>query len=119
MKRVLKLSAWSLLLAGLMALGGCVEESPYPPPPGPVAYYDYWYYPDVEVYYLPGRHMYYWRDGGQWRSGPRAPAGVTLDAHVGVRLDTPEPYSHHEEIRARYPARAGNGAPARGPDGHF
>ena len=65
--------------------------------------YSYQYYPDVEVYYAPERHVYYWADGGAWRSGPRVPPNFVLRSSVRVHLDSPEPYRHHDEIRAKHP----------------
>jgi hypothetical protein len=61
------------------------------------------YYPDVEVYFEPHRHVYYWSDGGAWRSGPRVPQNIVLRSSVRVELDSPEPYRYHDELRKKYP----------------
>lgn len=78
--------------------------------PGPAVgvSYSYVYYPDAEVYYYPQRHVYYWADGGAWRSGPRVPPTYVLRSHVTVNLDSPEPYQHHDEVRAKYPRHVEN-----------
>lgn len=67
------------------------------------ATYSYVYYPDEEVYYEPHRHVYYWSDGGAWRSGARVPRNFVLRSSVRVDLDSPEPYRHHNEVRTKYP----------------
>jgi hypothetical protein len=65
--------------------------------------FNYVYYPDAEVYYEPQHRVYYWNDGGAWRSGPRAPQNYVLRSSVRINLDSPEPYRHHDEVRAKYP----------------
>jgi hypothetical protein len=91
-------------------LVGCVVQAP-PPPPGPppgppvaAVGYDYYYYPDEEVYFYPATGVYFWFGGGGWHNGPHLPAGIVLHARVNVRLNTPRPYEHHEDMRSRYPA---------------
>src|ERR1043165_4745266 len=69
--------------------------------PAVSASYSYVYYPDVEVYFEPHRHVYFWADGGAWRSGPRVPQNIVLRSHVTVNLDSPEPYQRHEEVKAK------------------
>jgi hypothetical protein len=63
----------------------------------------YEYYPDAEVYYEPQRHVYYWSEGGAWRSGAHVPQNFVLRSSVRVDLNSPEPYRHHDEVRAKYP----------------
>ena len=91
---------------------GCYAEHPrgyagysrgYERGPAVYASYSYVYYPDVEVYFEPHRHVYFWADGGAWRSGPRVPQNIVLRSHVTVDLDSPEPYRRHEEVRAKHP----------------
>jgi len=111
MKRWRAFSVTLLSLAGavaLVALAGCYEERPYPPP-GPPAYvegYDYYYYPDEEVYFYPATGVYFWFGGGGWHSGRHLPGRMVLheEGRVNVRINSRVPYEHHEEIRARYPA---------------
>ena len=61
------------------------------------------YYPEAEVYYQPRGHVYYWNEGGAWRSGPRVPPTFVLRSHVTVALQSPEPYRYHDEVRAKHP----------------
>ena len=76
--------------------------------------YGYDYYPDAEVYYYPQRRVYYWNDGGAWRSGPRVPSTYVLRSSVRVDLPSPEPYRHHDEVRAKHPRHQEERQPERG-----
>jgi hypothetical protein len=92
-------------ISGLLSVTGCVIEHSrgYSRGPAVAASYSYVYYPDEEVYFEPHRHVYYWSDGGTWRSGARVPQNIVLRSHVTINLDSPEPYRHHEEVRAQHP----------------
>ncbi len=94
-----------LAAGGALGFVGCYVDRPHEvvsgPPIGPS--YSYEYYPDAEVYYQPQRQVYYWSEGGSWRSGPRAPQNIVLRTHVTVNLNSREPYRQHNEVRARYP----------------
>ena len=95
-----------LAIGSALLLSGCYyTERPYGYAPGPAveSTYSYFYYPDAEVYYEPRRNIYYWPDGGTWRSGARVPRNIVLRSHVRVDLDSPEPYRHHNEVRVRHP----------------
>jgi len=109
MRRNRQIRIWLAALA-VAALTGCVEEGPYDYddvyPPPPYGYYAYDYYPDVEVYYYPARHVYWWNDHGHWRSGRRVPPNIELHEHVRVNINSREPWRHHDEIRRRYPSPA-------------
>jgi hypothetical protein len=100
-----KLVIFTLATSGLLGLAGCYVEHPHGYARGPAvnAAYTYEYYPDAEVYYEPQRHVYYWSEGGAWRSGARVPQNFVLRSSVRVSLDSPEPYKHHDEVRAKYP----------------
>jgi hypothetical protein len=94
-----------LAVGSSLLLLGCYVDRPHGYARGPAVEgsYSYVYYPDVEVYYHPQRHVYYWNDGGAWRSGPRVPGNIVLRSHVTVDLKSPEPYRQHEEVRAQHP----------------
>lgn len=100
-----KLIILTFAISGLLGLLGCYVEHPHGYARGPAVYatYSYVYYPDVEVYYEPHRHVYYWSEGNAWRSGARVPQNIVLRSSVRVDLDSPEPYRHHDEVRAKYP----------------
>jgi len=106
MKRLQEFVGWCLVLVSVAALTGCYVYEEHPRrvhvAPGPVLY-GYDYYPEVEVYFEPHRHLYWWHDAGVWRSGPRAPERFALRSPVRVELGSAEPYRHHAEVRSRYP----------------
>ena len=84
------------LIAGIGVLlsAGCVGVAG----PGPVAYYDYDYYPEWDVYYYPEGHIYYWNDGGHWRSGGRLPSHYVLrdENRERLQLHTRQPWTEHQ-----------------------
>jgi hypothetical protein len=100
-----KLIILTFAIGGLLGLVGCYVEHPHAYARSPAVYatYSYVYYPDAEVYYEPQRHVYYWSEGSAWRSGARVPQNIVLRSSVRVDLDSPEPYRHHDEVRAKYP----------------
>ena len=106
-----KLIILTFAISGLLGLVGCYEGRQHGSAYGPSGYagssghatYSYEYYPDTEVYYEPHQHVYYWSEGGAWRSGARVPQNIVLRSSVRVDLDSPEPYRHHDEVRAKYP----------------
>lgn len=68
----------------LLSAAGCtVHEHGYVSAGATVdTYYDYDYYPGVNVYYYPRTRVYYWSDGGRWSSGHRLPSHYVIrDAH--------------------------------------
>ena len=110
-----KLIVLAFAISGLLWLVGCYVEQPHGYVRGPAVYttYSYVYYPDVEVYYEPHHHIYYWSERGEWRSGARVPRNMVLRSSVRVDLNSPEPYKHHDEVRARYPRHTDERGPGR------
>jgi hypothetical protein len=100
-----RLIVLTFAISSVLGLVGCYVEHPHEYARGPAVYtsYSYVYYPDAEVYFEPHRQVYYWSDGGSWRSGARVPQNIVLRSHVTVNLDSSEPYKHHDEVRAKYP----------------
>src|ERR1043166_7136174 len=98
-RKRMKVKLTLLALSSSLLLFGCYAEHRHGYARGPDVYarYSYVYYPDVEVYFEPHRHVYYWSEGGTWRSGPRVPPTFVLRSYVTVNLDSPEPYRRHEE----------------------
>jgi hypothetical protein len=92
-------------VSSVLGLVGCYVEHPHEYTRGPAVYtsYSYEYYPDAEVYFEPHRQVYYWSEGGSWRSGAHVPRNIELHSHVAVNLDSPEPYKRHDEVKAKYP----------------
>jgi len=71
----------------------------------------YYYYPDQEVYYDRGPSVYYWREGGDWRSDRRLPTHVRVDRRRRFRFesDADRPGSVHDRVANNVRAREGNG----------
>lgn len=106
MKNVLQKAVSGVLTGTLLCLlAGCVGE--VYPGPGPVAYYDYDYYPDWNVYYYPGARVYYWNDEGRWRSGPGLPPRYHLreEQREHLRLHSREPWMERAPQRPQYEHR--------------
>lgn len=80
----------------------------YTMPPTGVAYYDYWYYPNAQVYYDTGRHVYFYlSSGGSWLEVRVLPPALRarLGVHVSVRSRYARPYRDYNEHRRKYPPR--------------
>jgi hypothetical protein len=72
------------------------------PAPNPTVY-NYVYYPDDEVYFVPETRVYWWQDHGEWHSGAHVPDGIRLGASVNLRVDGRDPWRHHDVIVKQYP----------------
>lgn len=99
-----RLIIFTFAISSLLLIG-CNEQQAPGTAPGPAvnASYSYEYYPDAEVYFQPQGQVYYWSEGGTWRSGASVPQNIVLGSHVTVNLDSPEPSKHHDEVKAKYP----------------
>lgn len=72
--------------------------------PGPVAFYNYWYYPDYGVYYDYDAHMYFYLEGSTWvRVGHLPPRYHGLGRHVVVESERGRPWARYDDHRAKYP----------------
>ena len=110
---------------------------PEAPPPWakPSAFrnaYNYYYYPEADVYYRADTHTWFYLDGRNWRTARELPPGIRVDfgRSVSLRLDSNRPYVYHDRVVAYYPRNYfervrykdrdnhWHGAPERGPDRH-
>ena len=68
-------------------------------------YVNYYYIPDIDIFYYVPRHEYVYFDGGRWIFTRRIPerfrAFDFYHAHKVV-LNEDRPYLRHDEIRAKY-----------------
>lgn len=96
-----------------LGLGGCtVNGRPYVSAgyvyggPASMAYYDYWYYPGVSVYYDIHRHVYFYLTNGNWVQVRVLPPALRarLGHHVTVRSRHERPYMEYNSHRREYPA---------------
>ena len=74
---------------------------------GPVGYehVDYYYMPDIDVYYYVPRQQYIYLDGGRWIFAASLPGRyASYDVYRGYKVvvNEPAPYRHCEVYRERY-----------------
>lgn len=74
---------------------------------GPVGYdhADYYYFPDIEVYYNVPLHEYTWFDHGRWITDISLPpryAGFDLYHAYKAVINEPNPWFHHDRFRREY-----------------
>ena len=85
-------------------LAGCYGPAPYGAP-YPLQYYDYYYYPHVDVYFHIYTGWYYYRSGDVWLRTLRLPPHIRLDPRyrrpIVVREDPP--HRQYPEHRETYP----------------
>jgi hypothetical protein len=79
---------------------------------GPTGYdhVEYYYLPDIEVYYSVPQQRYYYQDRGRWTSGSSLPAryrGYDLYNSYKVVVNERAPYRHHETYREKYTSYKG------------
>ena len=79
---------------------------------GPTGYdhVDYYYLPDIGVYYSVSQNRYYYSDRGRWRNSrslPRRYRGFDLYNSYKVVVNDPEPYRHDETYREQYASYKG------------
>ncbi|MCL5270200.1 MAG: hypothetical protein M1457_06555 [bacterium] len=135
----LRCSAAIGALAGLgLIVPGCVVVQPEPRPPEKVVVYrgappetetiylntarpghvhEYYFYPDVDVYYDPVAVHWFWREKGGWHSGRYLPRQIRVQghSHIFVRTDAPHPYDVHDRLHGRIEAHR-KAPPGRGPE---
>lgn len=80
---------------------------------GPVGYdhVDYYYMPDIDVYYNVPRQQFIYSDGGRWVFAAVLPERYnSYDIYRGYKVvvNEPEPYRHCEVYRERYGRFKGN-----------
>ena len=74
---------------------------------GPTGYdhVEYYYLPDIDVYYSVPRHCYYYDDGGHWlRTSHLPPRFHNYDPYHSYKVvvNEREPWRHHEAYREKY-----------------
>ena len=74
---------------------------------GPTGYdhADYYYLPDIDVYYSVPRHEFVYSENGQWVFSKTLPAryrGYDLYSGYKVVINEPEPYLHADKYRDEY-----------------
>jgi hypothetical protein len=80
---------------------------------GPVGYdhVDYYYMPDIDVYYNVPQHQYVYLSNGRWIFAASLPARYSsYDVYRGYKvvINEPRPYLHADVYRTRYAKYKGN-----------
>lgn len=100
-----------VILAGLGLSSCAVYDRPYRPgyvhvpPPSAVTYYDYWYYPDVQVYFDINRQVYFYFTNNRWVEARVLPPywRSRLGGYVPIRSRYIQPYREHPDFSRKYP----------------
>lgn len=72
--------------------------------PAPAVAMNYWYYPDMGVYYDYNAHVYFYLNGGTWvRVGHLPHRYRHLGHHVMVESERGRPWARYDDHRAKYP----------------
>jgi hypothetical protein len=90
-------------------LGFNVERQPVWGPTG-YDHVEYYYLPDMEVYYNVPQHMYYYNEGGRWIGRSSLPSryrGHDLYNSYKVVMNEPRPYLNHNTNREKYASYKG------------
>jgi hypothetical protein len=99
-----------MVFAGALAgVTGCAYDPVYYGPPAfsgdyRVHYYDYYYYPNVGVYFQFSSGYYYYRDHSRWVRSRVLPKRILIDpsSRVRIRVDSDKPYTKYPEHHRRY-----------------
>lgn len=102
--------ACTCLLATISCRPVLVAVPPRPPAPAPVPAYHhvqhrYHYYPQEQVYFDPGRRVYFYLDGPNWRVAASLPRWIQLSYsdYVVIEMDHDKPYREFGRHRSLYP----------------
>lgn len=85
---------------------------------GPTGYdrVDYYYMPDMDVYYNVPQHLFIYSEDGQWRYARSLPPrynGYNLYNSYKVVINKPRPYLHADVYRREYGRYKGGSAPSQ------
>jgi hypothetical protein len=71
----------------------------------PASKHQYRYYPAEEVYFDPGRQVFFYLDGPNWRMGASLPGSLrtNLTHFVHIEMEHEKPYLAFEDHKAKYP----------------
>jgi len=120
----------ALLYASGCSFGVSTRHRPHghPHKPGPPphakahgyrARHTYRYYPGSCVYFDVHRGVYFYLEGGTWRTCASLPATIVIHTHeaVTIELETDRPYIHFDEHKAKYPPGQAKGKGGKGGKG--
>ncbi len=91
-----------------MLLTGCVYDPYYYGPPShshySPYYYDYYYYPSVQVYFHFTTGFYFYRDRGVWLKVRVLPPHININARdrVKLKIESEKPYLRFPDHASKY-----------------
>ena len=105
--KIIKLLTGSLAFIFVIGLGACVYDPHYKGPSARVHaphFYDYYYYPNVGVYFDLSLGYYYYRPGKYWARVRVLPKHIYLDHRYrkSLHMEHKTPYVKHPEHRKKY-----------------
>jgi hypothetical protein len=118
MRYILALIAVVLLLGAFstparaqvsISLGFNVDRQPIWGPTG-YDHVDFYYLPDIDVYYSVPQHRYYYSDRGRWRNSSSLPSryrGFDMYHSYKVVVNDPAPYRNDQMYRDKYASYKG------------
>lgn len=114
-KPFIRVAHLALAVIFVLGLSSCVAyRQPYDPgyvryapPPASVAYYDYWYYPDAQVYFDTQRRVYFYFTNQRWVETRVLPSywRSRLHGYVPIHSRNARPYLEYREHSRKYPPR--------------
>ena len=105
---VLQRAVFAVFIGSSVLLAGCVYDPFYygPPPHSHYSpyYYDYYFYPSVQVYFHFTTGYYFYRDGGVWIKTRVLPPRIKINAYNRIRIkaETDKPYLKFPEHNLKY-----------------
>lgn len=108
--KLIKLLTGSLVFIFVIGLGACVYNPNYARPPARIHapyFYDYYYYPNVDVYFDLSLGYYYYRSSKHWARTRALPKHIYLDHRYrkSLHMEHKTPYVKHPEHRQKYSHR--------------
>ena len=108
--KLIKLLTGSLVFIFVIGLGACVYDPSYRGPPTRTHtpyFYDYYYYPNVDVYFDLSLGYYYYRSSKHWARVRVLPKHFYLDHRYrkSLHMEHKTPYVKHPEHRKKYHSR--------------
>lgn len=109
-KKMFKLLTGSLVFIIVIGLGACVVDPNYKGPPVHTHaphFNDYYYYPNVDVYFDLSLGYYYYHPGKNWVQVRVLPKHIYLDyrQRIPLHMEQKTPYVKHPEHREKYQSR--------------
>ena len=107
-RRVSRYAVYSVFFGLSVILTGCVYDPFYYGPPAhshySPYYYDYYFYPSVQVYFQFTTGYYFYRDRGVWIKTRALPPRIIINARdrIRIKVESQKPYLKFPEHNLKY-----------------